>query len=83
MATLRILYILVHRVRAENGRRLAQGQTMNRAAQQLGRMAKGKPKTLTKAERKRRAQSLAVARSKRWPGKSNMTHEAEAAPGRR
>lgn len=47
------------------------GDTMNRAAQQLGRLAKGKPKTLTKSERARRAKSLAVARSKRWPGKSN------------
>ena len=44
---------------------------MNRAAQQLGRLAKGVPKTLTKAERARRAKSLAVARAKRWPRKSN------------
>ena len=49
---------------------------MNRAAQQLGRLAKGKRKTLTKAERKRRAKSLAVARAKRWPGKSNAESEA-------
>lgn len=47
------------------------GDTMNRSAQQLGRLAKGKPKTLTKAERNRRAMSLAVARAKRWPNKSN------------
>lgn len=44
---------------------------MNRAAQQIGRLAKGVPKTLTKAERARRAKSLAVARAKRWPAKSN------------
>lgn len=44
---------------------------MNRAASQLGKLAKGKPKTLTKAERARRAKSLAVARAKRWPSKSN------------
>ena len=44
---------------------------MNRAAQQLGKLAKGKPKTLTSAERKRRAKSLALARAKRWPNKSN------------
>ena len=49
---------------------------MNRAAQQLGRLAKGKAKTLTKAERKRRAKSLAVARAKRWPSKSNKLNEA-------
>ncbi len=54
------------------------GDTMNRAAQQLGRLAKGKPKTLTKAERNRRAMSLAVARAKRWPSKSNPTGERAA-----
>jgi hypothetical protein len=32
----------------------------------LGRLGRGKPKTLTKAERARRARSLAVARKKRW-----------------
>jgi hypothetical protein len=51
---------------------------MNRSAQQLGRLAKGKPKTLTKAERNRRAMSLAVARAKRWPNKSNVSVQAEA-----
>ena len=51
---------------------------MNRAAQQLGRLAKGVPKTLTKAERARRAKSLAVARAKRWPRKSNASLEARA-----
>ena len=34
-------------------------------------------KTLTKAERQRRAKSLAVARVKRWPCKSNMKAEAD------
>jgi hypothetical protein len=29
---------------------------MNKAASQLGKLAKGKPKTLAKAERKRRAE---------------------------
>ena len=43
----------------------------NKAAQELGRLAKGKPKTLTKAERKRRAERLAEARKKRWPVKAN------------
>lgn len=32
----------------------------------LGRLAKGKPKNITKAERKRRAARLAEARKKRW-----------------
>ena len=45
---------------------------MNRAAQQLGRMGRGKPKTLTQAERKRRARRLAEARKARWPSTSNI-----------
>ena len=44
---------------------------MNKAAQELGRLGKGKRKTLTKAERKRRAERLAKAREKRWPDKAN------------
>ena len=48
---------------------------MNTAAQQLGRLGKGKPKTLTKAERKRRAYRLAEARKKRWADKPNATHD--------
>lgn len=43
----------------------------NKAAQALSRLAKGKPKNFTKAERKRRAERLAAARLKRWPAKSN------------
>ena len=43
----------------------------NKAAQELGRLGKGKPKTLTKAERKRRAERLAKAREKRWADKAN------------
>ena len=43
----------------------------NKAAQELGRLGKGKPKTLTKAERKRRAERLAKAREKRWGDKAN------------
>ena len=43
----------------------------NKAAQELGRLGKGKPKTLTKAERKRRADRLAKAREKRWTDKAN------------
>lgn len=44
---------------------------MNKAASQLGKLAKGKPKTLTKAERKRRKESLSLAREKRWPAKKD------------
>lgn len=39
---------------------------MNKAAQALGRMAKGKPKKYSAEEIKRRAERLAVARKKRW-----------------
>jgi hypothetical protein len=39
---------------------------MNKAAQALGRMAKGVPKKLTKAEINRRKQRLAGARKLRW-----------------
>ena len=38
---------------------------MNRAAQALGRLAKGVPKTLTDEQRKFRAEQLAAARLKR------------------
>jgi len=44
---------------------------MNRAAQALGRLGKGKPKRLTQAERRRRAKALAKARLKRWPRKKS------------
>jgi len=47
----------------------------NKAAQELGRLGKGKPKTLTKAERKRRTVRLADARKKRWPVKANGKDE--------
>jgi hypothetical protein len=40
---------------------------MNKAAQALGRLGRGKRKTLTHAERRRRARSLALARQNRWP----------------
>lgn len=44
---------------------------MNKAAQQLGRMAKGVPKKLTKAEINRRKQRLADARKLRWAKPAN------------
>lgn len=43
---------------------------MNKAAQALGRLAKGVPKTFTKAERERRRLRLAAVRAKRWPAKA-------------
>jgi len=53
---------------------------MNKAAQELGRLAKGKPKTLSQAERKRRADRLAEARKKRWPRKANASGEGRGTP---
>ena len=43
----------------------------NKAAQALGRLGKGKKKTLTNAERKRRAARLAQARALRWEDPAN------------
>lgn len=48
---------------------------MNKAAQSLGKMGKGVPKTLTAKERRRRAKSLADARKNRWPVKQNAERE--------
>jgi len=42
---------------------------MNKAAQQLGRLAAGKSKNYTAAELARRKKRLADARKKRWPTK--------------
>jgi hypothetical protein len=39
---------------------------MNKAAQQLGRLGRGKKKTLTPAELKRRTAQLARVRARRW-----------------
>jgi len=44
---------------------------MNKAAQKLGRMAKGVPKKLTDAEIDRRKQRLADARKLRWAKPAN------------
>jgi hypothetical protein len=41
---------------------------MNRAARQLGRLGRGKKKTISLAERRHR-ERLAEARKKRWPKK--------------
>ena len=41
---------------------------MNKAAQSLGRLAKGKPKKYSQAEIKARTKRLAEARKKRWKG---------------
>lgn len=40
---------------------------MNKAAQALGRLAKGKPKNYSSAELARRKKRLAEVRLKRWP----------------
>ena len=45
----------------------------NKAASALGKLAKGKPKNLTKAEIARRTKRLAEAREKRWPKKSDIS----------
>jgi hypothetical protein len=42
---------------------------VNKSAQQLGRLGKGKPKQLTTEEIERRKTRLAEARAKRWPGR--------------
>lgn len=52
---------------------------MNKAAQQLGHMAKGVPKKLTKAEINRRKQRLADARKLRWAKPAN--DQAHPQPG--
>jgi hypothetical protein len=44
---------------------------MNRAAQALGRRAKGVPKNYSAAERERLRQRLALLRAKRWPKKND------------
>ena len=49
---------------------------MNKAAQSLGKMGKGVPKTLTAKERRRRAKSLAEARKLRWVRRQNPTGQA-------
>jgi len=46
---------------------------MNRAAQALGRLAKGVPKTLTPAQRAFRRKQLAAARRKRHTAKREDT----------
>jgi hypothetical protein len=49
---------------------------INKAAQALGKLAAGKPKTLSLAQRKRQAARLALVRSKRWPVKKARTIRA-------
>jgi hypothetical protein len=43
---------------------------MNKAAQQLGRLAKGVPKKITEAERQARRERAAKARESRWKTKT-------------
>jgi hypothetical protein len=55
---------------------------MNKAAQQLGRLGKGKKKTLAPEEIERRKKRLADARGKRWPKKDgdNLANDQDQAP---
>lgn len=46
---------------------------MNKAAQALGRRARGVPKKFTAAELARRKKRLAEARKKRWPKHERLT----------
>jgi hypothetical protein len=45
----------------------------NPIAVALGKLAKGKPKTLTEEERQARRQRMAEARAKRWEGRPRKT----------
>ena len=53
---------------------------MNRAAQALGRLAKGVPKTLTRAQRRQRREQLAAARRKRWARRRRPSERPQANP---
>lgn len=46
---------------------------MNKAAQALGRLAKGVPKNFSPEELARRRDRLAAIRAKRWPKKGKGT----------
>ncbi len=46
---------------------------MNRAAQALGRLARGIPKNYTSAELSERTKRLKEARAKRWAGHKKKT----------
>lgn len=48
---------------------------MNKHAQALGRLGKGKKKTLSKQEIQNRTQRLVAARKKRWPEKKGFAEE--------
>ncbi len=51
-------------------------ETPNPAAQSLGRLGKGKAKTLTSEERERRRDQMRVNRAKRWPVKGENVEGA-------
>lgn len=46
--------------------------TMNKAAQELGRMARGKPKNYTPAERERRRAAMVALNAKRQAAKEQQ-----------
>ena len=51
---------------------------MNRAAQVLGRLARGVAKSYTPAERARRRERLALLRKRRWPVKATRARRRKA-----
>ncbi len=65
----------VHDYLAAIGRRGGKaGTCMNKAAQALGRLARGVPKKISPAESAARRARLAAARAKRWPGRRRRPH---------
>jgi hypothetical protein len=52
-----------------NGRDYRKRAMTNKAARQLGKLGKGKPKQLTPEERERRRKRLEELRKRRWPKK--------------
>jgi len=45
---------------------------MNKHAQELGKLNKGRKKTLSLEDRHRKAKILAISRLKRWPKKTSL-----------
>ena len=63
----RLILLMVDKVRA-----LFTIAPMNENAQALGRLAKGKPKTLTEAQRKASADRMRAAQKLRWKNKARQ-----------
>jgi hypothetical protein len=62
---------MIHNLKWRHSRRYYKARKttgeMNKHASILGKMAKGKPKNYSQAERDRRRRRLADVRKKRWP----------------